>query len=37
MTWIGASEGIDFAQTMREMAQQVKALGPNQLRTQMVL
>lgn len=37
MTWIGASEGIDFAETMREMTAEVKALGPNEARHQMVI
>lgn len=37
LTWIGASEGIDFAETVREMVAEVKALGPNEVRTQMVL
>ncbi len=37
MTWIGASEGIDFAETVRQMTAEVKALGPNDLRTRMVL
>ena len=37
MTWIGASEGIDFAETVRQMTAEVKALGQNDLRTRMVL
>ena len=37
MTWIGASEGIDFAETIRKMTVEVKALGQNDLRTRMVL
>ncbi len=37
MTWIGASEGIDFAETIREMVAEVKAMGPNELRQKMVL
>jgi coenzyme F420-reducing hydrogenase delta subunit len=37
MTWIGASEGIDFAKTIRTLVAEVKAIGPNELRTQMVL
>ncbi len=28
LTWIGASDGIQFADVMREMAAQVKAVGP---------
>jgi F420-non-reducing hydrogenase iron-sulfur subunit len=37
LTWIGASEGTDFARTMRELVEEVKSLGPNQARKQMVL
>jgi F420-non-reducing hydrogenase iron-sulfur subunit len=37
MTWIGASEGIVFADTLREMAAEVAALGPSEARRQMVL
>ncbi|MDR3556206.1 MAG: hydrogenase iron-sulfur subunit [Syntrophobacteraceae bacterium] len=37
MTWIGASEGIDFAETIRKMTAEVKVLGQNDLRTRMVL
>ena len=37
LTWIGASEGVDFAATIKEMVDQVKALGPNQTREQMVI
>lgn len=37
MTWIGASEGIDFAETMRSMAAEIKALGPSPVRRLMVL
>lgn len=37
MTWIGASEGIDFAQTVRSLVAEVKQIGPNELRTKMVL
>jgi F420-non-reducing hydrogenase iron-sulfur subunit len=37
MTWIGASEGIDFAKTVQAMVAEVKAIGPNELRSQMVL
>jgi coenzyme F420-reducing hydrogenase delta subunit len=36
MTWIGASEGIDFAQTIREMVEEVRALGPSQARERAV-
>jgi len=37
LTWIGASEGTDFAKTMRELVDEVKSLGPNAARKQMVL
>jgi coenzyme F420-reducing hydrogenase delta subunit len=37
MTWIGASEGIDFAETMRSLVQEIKALGPNEVRHQLVI
>jgi F420-non-reducing hydrogenase iron-sulfur subunit len=37
LTWIGASEGTDFARTMRELVEEVKNLGPTQARKQMVL
>jgi F420-non-reducing hydrogenase iron-sulfur subunit len=37
MTWIGASEGIDFAKTIKELVAEVKTLGPNQTRHQMIL
>ena len=37
LTWIGASEGVDFAKTIKEMVSEVKALGPNEARQQMVI
>ena len=37
LTWIGASEGIDFANTMRELVEEAKGLGPNEARKQMVI
>jgi F420-non-reducing hydrogenase iron-sulfur subunit len=37
LTWIGASEGGDFAKTIKEMVNEVKALGPNETRKQLVL
>jgi len=37
LTWIGASEGTDFAKTMKELVDEVKGLGPNAARKQMVL
>ena len=37
LTWIGASEGVDFARTIKEMVAEIKALGPNETGNQMVL
>ena len=37
LTWIGASEGNEFAETIKEMVVEVKALGPNEVREKMVL
>jgi coenzyme F420-reducing hydrogenase delta subunit len=37
LTWIGASEGIDFANTMKELVEEVRSLGPNEVRQQMVI
>jgi coenzyme F420-reducing hydrogenase delta subunit len=37
LTWIGASEGVDFAATIREMVTELKALGPNEVREKMVI
>jgi F420-non-reducing hydrogenase iron-sulfur subunit len=37
LTWIGASEGVDFAHTIKEMVKEVRELGPNQTREHMVL
>lgn len=37
LTWIGASDGIQFAETITEMVPELKALGPNEVRNQMVL
>jgi len=37
LTWIGASEGVDFADTIKEMVEEVKALGPIETKTQMVI
>ena len=37
LTWIGASEGVDFAETVREMVTEIKALGPNEAREKMVI
>jgi len=37
LTWIGASEGIDFARTVKELVTEIRALGPSDVRQQMVL
>ena len=37
LTWIGASEGNEFAETIKEMVVEAKALGPNEVREKMVL
>ena len=37
LTWIGASDGIQFAETMRELVAQVKMLGPSQAKLKMVI
>jgi F420-non-reducing hydrogenase iron-sulfur subunit len=37
LTWIGASEGHDFAHTIKEMVEEVKKLGPNPVRDKMVI
>ena len=37
LTWIGASEGVDFAKTIQELVTEIKGLGPNQVRQEMVL
>jgi F420-non-reducing hydrogenase iron-sulfur subunit len=37
LTWIGASDGIQFAETIREMVTQMKSLGPNEAKSKMVL
>ncbi|MCP4668886.1 MAG: hydrogenase iron-sulfur subunit [Deltaproteobacteria bacterium] len=37
LTWIGASEGVDFAETVHEMVADIKQIGPNEVREQMVL
>ena len=37
LTWIGASDGIQFAETMRELVAQVKTLGPSQAKLKMVI
>jgi len=37
LTWIGASDGIEFADTIKEMVTQVKKIGPNSCKHQMVI
>ena len=37
LTWIGASDGIQFAEIMQELATQIKALGPNAAKSKMVI
>jgi coenzyme F420-reducing hydrogenase delta subunit len=37
LTWIGASDGIRFADTITEMVSEIRALGPSQVRGKMVL
>jgi coenzyme F420-reducing hydrogenase delta subunit len=37
LTWIGASDGIRFAETVREMVSQLKALGPSEAKMKMVI
>ena len=37
LTWIGASDGLQFAETIRQMAAQMKSLGPSEAKTAMVI
>lgn len=37
LTWIGASDGLQFAQTMKDMSDQIKKLGPVQTKYKMVI
>jgi coenzyme F420-reducing hydrogenase delta subunit len=37
LTWIGASDGIEFAETITHLVARIKELGPNQARETMVL
>jgi len=37
LTWIGASDGIQFAGIMQDLVNQVKALGPSQAKLKMVI
>ncbi len=36
LRWIGASEGNVFSKTVREMTEKVKALGPTELKNELV-
>ncbi len=36
LRWIGASEGNVFAETVREMTEKVKSLGPTELKKELV-
>lgn len=33
LTWIGASEGNEFAETVNELVDEIKALGPSEMAT----
>ena len=37
LTWIGASEGVDFAETIQDLVADIRSLGPSEVRNQMVL
>jgi coenzyme F420-reducing hydrogenase delta subunit len=37
LTWIGASDGIQFAETIHEMVAQVRTLGPSEAKATMVI
>jgi coenzyme F420-reducing hydrogenase delta subunit len=37
LTWIGASDGIQFAETIRDIVTQMKSLGPNAAKGTMVI
>jgi len=37
LTWIGASDGIMFAEIMRDLSAQIKALGPSEAKLKMVI
>ncbi|KAB1443210.1 hydrogenase iron-sulfur subunit [Pseudodesulfovibrio senegalensis] len=32
LTWIGASEGNEFAETINELVEEIRELGPNEIR-----
>ena len=37
LTWIGASDGVRFAEIMHELVTQIKDLGPSQAKLKMVI
>jgi F420-non-reducing hydrogenase iron-sulfur subunit len=37
LTWIGASDGIQFARTIREMVEDIRAMGPNEAKVAAVV
>ena len=37
LTWIGASDGIQFAKTIHAMVTQIKTIGPNEAKATMVI
>jgi coenzyme F420-reducing hydrogenase delta subunit len=37
LTWIGASDGIQFAETMRTLVARLKTLGPNPMKLEMAV
>jgi len=37
LTWIGASDGVQFAEIMSELTGRIKSLGPSQARLEMVI
>ncbi len=37
LTWIGASEGVDFAETVTHMVEEMRVLGPSQARGKMII
>jgi len=37
LTWIGASDGIEFAETVNELVNEIKELGPCEAREMMVV
>jgi len=34
LTWIGASDGLQFADTIKQMVAQVRQLGPTEMKTE---